>query len=247
MLQQRVLLVAQSPVLRVGIQGVLEADGRFRVVAEAQNGLEAASLTGAHNPSLAIIQDALAGVTGVMVAQTVRDLCLRAKIIVLTDSVDEQRIVAAVVHGVDALLPSAIDGRELVESACQLISGDRPLDQLVLGRPDLAARVFDEVREAALAAGAPATNRTQVRPSALSGREIAILDGVVRGLSNREIAGRLFVVEQTVKNHMTSLLRKLSAGDRTEAVVSAVRTGMIDLGAQLPSPAAGTLSLSSAA
>ena len=67
-----------------------------------------------------------------------------------------------------------------------------------------------------------------------------------RGMSNREIATGLFLVEQTVKNRMTSLLRKLSAGDRTEAVVSAVRTGMIDLGAQLPPPQGGT-SLFSAA
>jgi DNA-binding NarL/FixJ family response regulator len=86
-----------------------------------------------------------------------------------------------------------------------------------------------------------------MRSSSLSGREIAILDGVVRGLSNREIAAGLYVVEQTVKNHMTSLLRKLAAGDRTEAVVSAVRTGMIDLGAQLPVPPFDNGAMSSAA
>jgi DNA-binding NarL/FixJ family response regulator len=228
-MQQRVLLVAQSPVLRIGIQGVLEAGNDHRIVAQAENGLQATALAASHEPTLAVIQDALRGVSGVVVARAIRDVSPRTRLVVLTDEVDDERIVAAVVHGVDALIPSAIDGPGLLTELAHVCSGQRPLDEIVLSRPDIAARVFGEARTAA-------TGNPAVRSSALSGREIAILDGVVRGMSNREIAAGLFVVEQTVKNHMTSLLRKLSAGDRTEAVVSAVRTGMIDLGAQLPPP-----------
>ena len=227
-MQERVLLVAQSPVLRIGLQGVLEAEGHL-IVAEAQNGLEATALAGSHQPTLAVIQDALRGVSGVVAARAVRDVAARTRIVVLTDEVDDERIVAAVVHGVDALLPSAIDGVGLIAAIGRVTAGERLLDELVLSHPQIAAKVFNEARTAA-------TIGTSIRSSTLSGREIAILDGVVRGLSNREIASGLYVVEQTVKNHMTSLLRKLSAGDRTEAVVSAVRTGMIDLGAQLPVP-----------
>jgi DNA-binding NarL/FixJ family response regulator len=230
-MQERVLLVAQSPVLRIGIQGVLEAGNDHRIVAEAENGLQAAALAASHQPTLAVIQDALRGVSGVVVARSVRDVSPRTRIVVLTDDVDDARIVAAVVHGVDSLLPAAIDGPGLLRELARVRAGERPLDQIVLSRPEIAARVFAEART--VATGNPA-----VRSSTLSGREIAILDGVVRGMSNREIAAGLYVVEQTVKNHMTSLLRKLSAGDRTEAVVSAVRTGMIDLGAQLPPPPA---------
>ena len=230
-MQERVLLVAQSPVLRVGIQGVLETAGGFQVVAEAQNGLEAAACVATCEPSIVIIQDALRGVSGVAVARAVRELCSRARIVVLTDEVDDARIVAAVVHGADALLPAAVDAQGLITAIRCVAAGGRPLAELVLSRPDLAARVFAEARAVGVT-----TDGAPVRPSMLSGREIAILDGVVRGLSNREIAERLYLVEQTVKNHMTTLLRKLSAGDRTEAVVSAVRTGMIDLDAQLPAP-----------
>jgi DNA-binding NarL/FixJ family response regulator len=226
---ERVLLVAQSPVLRIGIQGVIEAGDEYRIQAEAENGLQATALAASHQPTLAIIQDALRGVSGVVAARAVREVSPRTRIVVLTDEVEDERIVAAVVHGVDALLPSAIDGPGLIAELKRVCAGGRPLQELVLSRPEIAVRVFDEART--VATGDPA-----VRSSALSGREIAILDGVVRGMSNREIAAGLYVVEQTVKNHMTSLLRKLSAGDRTEAVVSAVRTGMIDLGAQLPAP-----------
>jgi len=226
---ERVLLVAQSPVLRIGIQGVIEAGEDFRIVAEAENGLQATAMAASHLPTLAIIQDALRGVSGVVVARAVRDVSPRTRIVVLTDEVDDERVVAAVVHGVDALLPAAIDGAGLLVALRRVCAGERPLEELVLTRAVIAARVFDEVRIAA-------TGNPSAGSSALSGREIAILDGVVRGMSNREIAAGLYVVEQTIKNHMTSLLRKLSAGDRTEAVVSAVRTGMIDLGAQLPAP-----------
>jgi DNA-binding NarL/FixJ family response regulator len=238
---ERVLLVAQSPVLRIGIQGVIEAGEDFRIIAEADNGLQATAMAASYEPTLAIIQDALRGVSGVVVARAVRDVSPKSRVVVLTDDVDDERIVAAVVHGVDALLPAAIDGAGLVTALRRVCAGERPLEDLVLSRREIAARVFDEARTVA-------TGDPSVRSSALSGREIAILDGVVRGMSNREIASGLYVVEQTVKNHMTSLLRKLSAGDRTEAVVSAVRTGMIDLGAQLPAPPpADTSSMFSAA
>ncbi|HKG25089.1 MAG TPA: response regulator, partial [Thermomicrobiales bacterium] len=107
---ERVLLVAQSPVLRIGIQGVIEAGEDFRIVAEAENGLQATAMAASHLPTLAIIQDALRGVSGVVVARAVRDVSPRTRIVVLTDEVDDERVVAAVVHGVDALLPAAIDG-----------------------------------------------------------------------------------------------------------------------------------------
>jgi DNA-binding NarL/FixJ family response regulator len=237
---ERALLIAQSPVLRIGIQGVLEAGDDVRVVAEAENGLQATALAETHEPQLAIIQDALRGVSGVVVARAIRDVSPKTRIVVLSEDESDARIVAAIVHGADALLPAAIDGAELVAAIARLRAGERPLDDLVMSRPDIAAKVFDAARN--VATGDPA-----MRSSSLSGREIAILDGVVRGLSNREIASGLYVVEQTIKNHMTSLLRKMSAGDRTEAVVSAVRTGMIDLGAQLPVPPYQGGAMSSAA
>lgn len=229
----RVIVVAQSPVLRIGIQEVIERTGAFTVVGSAENGLEAVNIVMIHQPEVVIIQDALRGVAGVIVARAVRESAPCAAIVVLTEQRSDLRLVAAVTHGVDALLPADVDGAELVATIQRVLAGDKPLVELVLSRPELAARVFDEVRAPGLL---PAGARAKRQPL-LTGREIAILDGVVRGLSNREIAEQLFVVEQTVKNQMTVVLRKLSATDRTEAVVSAVKTGMIDLVAQLPAPA----------
>ena len=124
---ERVLLVAQSPVLRIGIQGVIEAGEDFRVIAEADNGLQATAMAASHEPALEVIQDALRGVSGVVVARAVRDVSPRTRVAVLTDEVYDERIVAAVVHGVDALLPAAIDGGELVTALRRVCAGDRPL------------------------------------------------------------------------------------------------------------------------
>ncbi len=230
-MQTRVIIVAQSPVLRIGIQEVLERTGAFTVVGSAENGLEAVTMVMIHQPHVVIIQDALRGVAGVIVARAVRESAPCAAIVVLTEQRNDLRLVAAVTHGVDALMPADIEGAELITTVQRVLAGDKPLVELVLSRPDLAARIFDEVRVPGLPS---AKARVARRQPLLTGREIAILDGVVRGLSNREIADQLFVVEQTIKNQMTVVLRKLSAADRTEAVVSAVRTGMIDLVAQLP-------------
>ncbi len=233
-MQTRVTVVAQSPVLRIGIQEVLERTGAFIVAGSVENGLDAVNAVMIHEPDVVVIQDALRGVAGVVVARAVRELAPRAGIVVLTEYCTDLRLIAAVTHGVDALLPADIESEDLVTVIERILAGDKPLTELVLSRPELAARLFDEVRAPGLA---PSGLRVTRRQPLLTGREIAILDGVVRGLSNREIAERLFVVEQTIKNQMTAVLRKLSATDRTEAVVSAVRTGMIDLVAQLPPPA----------
>lgn len=233
-MQTRVIVVAQSPVLRIGIQEVLERTGAFVVTSSAENGLDAVNALLMHEPEVAVIQDALRGVAGIVVARAVRELAPRAGIVVLTEQCTDLRLIAAVTHGVDALLPAGIEGEDLVRAIKQILAGTKPLAELALSRPELAARLFDEVRAPGLASSGLHMTRRQ---PLLTGREIAILDGVVRGLSNREIAEQLFVVEQTIKNQMTIILRKLSATGRTEAVVSAVRTGMIDLAAQLPAPA----------
>jgi DNA-binding NarL/FixJ family response regulator len=228
------MLVSRSPVLRAGIENVLESTHEFRVVAQASNGLEAISLADGGHPDVAVVQDLLHGVSGVVTARAIHEASPKTKVVVLTESFDERRIVAAILYGVDALVPADIDSPGLIEVVRGVHAGERILEQMVLTRPELAARVFHEVRSID-------QNMHTIKAHALTGREIAILDGVVRGLSNREIADGLFVVEQTIKNHVTSLLRKLRADDRTEAVVAAVRNRIVEIDEPMlmPPPALG--------
>lgn len=222
--RKRVLIVAAPPALRLGIRGVFGADERFEVAAEAANALEATVIAALHEPALVVLDDALPGVRGLLVARMLHDQCPAARLVLLVEEIDDELTVAAVAGGVAALLPAAVEPRTLLAVAHEVAAGQRPIDRLVLGRPALTARLVDEVRAASVGLsiepGAPRGDR-------LAGREIAILDGVVRGMSNKEIADRLFVVEQTVKNQMTVVLRKLNAVDRTTAVVSAIKSGCL--------------------
>jgi DNA-binding NarL/FixJ family response regulator len=217
-----IMLVSRSPVLRAGIRNVFESTLAAQIIGEAGNGLEAVALAYSRRPDLAIVQDSLEGVSGVVAARAIHEASPATKVAVLTESCDERRIVSAILYGVDALVPADIDGNGLIEIVHALYGGERILERMVLTRPELAAHVFQEVRSID-------QNIKSIRAHALTGREIAILDGVVRGLSNREIADGLYVVEQTIKNHVTSLLRKLRADDRTEAVVAAVRNRIVEI------------------
>ena len=115
------------------------------------------------------------------------------------------------------------------------------LQQVVLGNPVLARRVFEEFRvraeRRAAREGGQATATGEVEASALSSRELEVLDCLVMGRSNKEIGDRPFITEQTVKNHMTSVLRKLNASDRVGAILYAVRQGWMEVAPPVPGQA----------
>jgi DNA-binding NarL/FixJ family response regulator len=111
-----------------------------------------------------------------------------------------------------------------------VLTGENLINTLILSRPQLAWRVLSEFRALA---NEPKVNGDQVLAALpLSAREIEVLDCVAQGLSNKEIADELYVTEQTVKNHMTSVLRKLDVNDRVQAVLYAVKNGWIEIGPQ---------------
>ncbi|HEY8446238.1 MAG TPA: response regulator transcription factor [Thermomicrobiales bacterium] len=238
-MRTRAVLVAQSPVLRIGIQGVLESTGDYAVVAEAENCLQATSAAIAHQPDVVLIQDALRGVAGIIAARAVREFAPRAAILVLTEDFSDRRVEAALRHGVDALLPAEIEGSALIAAIRRTIAGARPLLELARLRPSVVERIRDTAQASEPVAEAENGNKHPL----LSGYEIAILDGLIRGIPSHEIAAHLRLVEQAIAEHGKSLLRKLRAADREEAVASAARTGMMDISAQLPTVPSGATSL----
>src|SRR6476619_3981354 len=104
MRRHHVLIVSQSPVFRFGIGGVLEGANPDVQIIEASNALDAVAEAISGSPSLVIIQEALAGVSGIVAARALRERINVAPIIVLADEIDDERIVSAIGHGVDALL-----------------------------------------------------------------------------------------------------------------------------------------------
>jgi DNA-binding NarL/FixJ family response regulator len=232
MLMRRVLLVEDHPMYRRGLRRLLEETGRFQVVGEAENGHAAIHLADVHHPEIILLDVQLPGVTGLKIARVLRKQHQNAKVVFLSMHIDDERLFDAIRAGASAFLTKDIDGDALVESLRRVLAGENLINQLILSRPQLAWRVLSEFR-------ALSNDSTDVRDAdlalatlPLSAREIEVLDCVAQGLSNKEIADELYVTEQTVKNHMTSVLRKLDVNDRVQAVLFAVKNGWIEIGPQ---------------
>jgi DNA-binding NarL/FixJ family response regulator len=223
-LTQRVVLVEDHPMFRRGLRRILEEAGGFQIVGEAQNGHEAIHQADVHQPDLIVIDVHLPGITGLKVARILRKQHERAKIVLLSLHLDDARVFEAIRFGAHAFLTKDVEPDDLVAALRKVIAGENLLHQLVLERPLLAGRVLVEFRSI--------TDESEWATDALlplSTREIEVLDCVAQGLSNKETARALFVTEQTIKNHMTSVLRKLDVNDRVQAVLIAVRHGWIEL------------------
>lgn len=226
MLKRRVMLVDDHPMYRRGLRRLLEESGRYQVVAEAENGHQAIHLADVHHPDVIILDVQLPGVTGLKIARVLRKQQQRSKLVFLSMHVDDNRLFDAIRAGAVAFLTKDIDGEALLDALRRVMLGENLINTLILSRPKLAWRVLSEFRQIAQdGEGLPGT-------LPLSAREIEVLDCVAQGLSNKEIADALFVTEQTVKNHMTSVLRKLDVNDRVQAVLYAVKHGWIEIGPQ---------------
>jgi DNA-binding NarL/FixJ family response regulator len=148
-------------------------------------------------------------------------------IIILTPSEeDEERLFQAVKVGAAAYCSRYITPGELAEAVRKVSQGEYLIRDDILAKPQLANRVLKSLSEAAEEENGPNALSTY---SPLSSREVEILDYIARGNSNKEIAKSLKISDQTVKNHITSILKKLAVNDRTAAVVHALRYGWIKM------------------
>jgi DNA-binding NarL/FixJ family response regulator len=232
MLKRRVLLVEDHPMFRRGLRRMLEDTGRFQVIGEAQNGHEAIHLADVHHPELILLDVQLPGVTGLKIARVLRKQHQNAKLIFLSMHVDDERLFDAIRAGASAFITKDIDGETLIDSLRRVLAGENLINQLILSRPQLAWRVLSEFRALSNDTVADPARDAELISLPLSAREIEVLDCVAQGLSNKEIADELYVTEQTVKNHMTSVLRKLDVNDRVQAVLYAVKNGWMEIGPQ---------------
>ena len=226
MLRRRIVIVDDHPLFRNGLRRILEQDPRLQVVAEAANGHDALHLADIHRPALVIMDVQLPGVTGLQIASALRRERPSTAIIFLSMHVDDDRLFQAIRVGAAAFLTKDLDPQKIIESVHAVLRGENLLHQAVLTNPNLARRVLGEFRS--LSEGQPVGQPEVV----LSPRELEVLDCLVMGHSNKEIGDALFITEQTVKNHMTSVLRKLQVDDRVAALRYAVAKGWAEIGPQ---------------
>lgn len=221
----RLLIVDDHPLFRHGVRYMLEAQPDLEVVGEAADGQAAIQQADILLPDVVLCDINLPGMNGLEVARILKRRYPNMAIIMLTLHEDDEQLFHAIRCGASAYAIKDIAASELMSLIRRVGRGEYLINENVLSRPFVASKVLDQFRELATLDDA---NDTVFSP--LTPREVEILDCVARGNSNKEIARLLSISDQTVKNHITSILRKLAVNDRTQAVIYALRHGWIKLG-----------------
>jgi two-component system response regulator DevR len=204
----RVFLLDDHEVVRRGLVDLLQADGDIEVIGQSGLARQATSRIPALRPDVAILDARLPDGSGIDVCRDVRAVDPTIKALILTSYEDDEALFAAIMAGAAGYVLKQIRGNDLVEAVRRVAAGQSLLD------PAVTQRVLERIRHGV----------EQPRELAsLTDQERRILEFIAEGLTNREIAARMFLAEKTVKNYVSSLLLKLGLGRRTQAAVLATR------------------------
>lgn len=201
----RVLIVDDHPMVREGLAGIF-ARYAISITGLAVNGQQACEMFEATRPDIVLLDLRLPDQSGIEVLRTLRRMDPAVRVVMLTSAQGEASIYQAIEAGASGYLLKGVEGAALAEHLRHVAAGGRAL------QPETAEKLASYV----------GTKR-------LSEREIEVLTLISQGKSNKEVAHMLFVTEDTVKMHVKSILLKLRAQDRTQAVVIAIQRGLLAL------------------
>ncbi len=218
----RILLADASQITTMGITQVIDKEADMEVVGVATHGDDAVAKAAELEPDILVVEAELPRLSGIEAAQRIRREFPHVAVVILTADDQEQTLFDAIRAGAAAYLHKDCDPAELIESIRKVRAGQFIINETIFSRPAVASRVLAQFRE--LSVYGPGSAQVF---APLSPREVQILDNIAQGRTNKEVAYALAISEQTVKNHMSSILRKLSVNDRTQAVVYAIRQGWI--------------------
>ena len=221
----QILVVDDHPLFRRGIRWSLENEHDLLVVGEASDGISAVQQVDLLVPDVVLIDINMPQMSGLEVTRVIKRRHPQTGIIILTMHEDDEQLFHAIRVGAAAYATKDVEAEELIRLIRKVARGEYLINENVLSRPFVASRVLDQFRELS-----QIDTVSQSVFSPLTPREVEILDCVAQGNSNKEIARILNISDQTVKNHITSILRKLAVNDRTQAVIYALRHGWIKLG-----------------
>ena len=219
------IIVDDHPLFREGVRNVLDAEEGMRVLGEGVSGDQAVDLIRQLRPTVALVDVNLPILNGIQVTRQITAERLGTSIVLLTAYDDVQQVLHAFSAGAAAYCSKDIEAGKLVDVIRHVargfyVAGDQVYDEA--GLQQWLSRGVETVRRPHLDGDVEAF-------APLSPREMEILQFVTRGLSNKEIASKLGISHQTVKNHMTAILHKLDVEDRTQAAVYALRHGWVRL------------------
>jgi DNA-binding NarL/FixJ family response regulator len=225
----RVIIIDEQPLFREGIRAALEHMKDCAIVGESTTAEGAYELVRKSNPDVVLINAGLTSSDPLEIAQQARQIDPHTAVILIAPSEDEERLFQSIKVGVAAYYTRNITPEELAEAIRKVSQGQYLINNdVLLFRAHTTNRDLKPFREL-VTEEVEVEDKAKDQSSPLSSREIEILDYIARGNSNKEIAKALKISDQTVKNHITSILKKLSVNDRTAAVVYALRHDWIKM------------------
>jgi DNA-binding NarL/FixJ family response regulator len=220
-----VLIVDDHPVFLQGLRRILESEEDVEVVGAANDGEQALEMARQLAPDVVLLDINLPSMNGMQVTRQLKADAPAVAVILLTAYHDEDQVLHAIRAGASAYYAKDVKPEVLLDAIRQVSQGFYVIEENILSKPDLAGWITERFAE--FDRSWEETEQRMFTP--LSPREMSILNLIARGMSNKQAAAELGISYQTVKNHMTSILRKLAVNDRTQAAIYALHRGWIRL------------------
>jgi len=200
------MIVDDHPIVRQGFAGMISTEPTMQVVAEAANGEQAIELFRKYRPDITLMDLRMPGMTGVQAIGEIRKQFPNSRIIVLTTYDGDEDIYRALQAGAQGYLLKDMYCDQILEA----------INTVHSGRRSIPAQIADRLAE-------------RIACQDLTSRELEVLELIAKGNSNKQVASILSITEPTVKGHVSNILGKLGAGDRTQAVTLAIQRGIVHL------------------
>jgi DNA-binding NarL/FixJ family response regulator len=212
----RILIADDHSVVRAGLKALLERRAGFHVVAEASTGEEAIAQAIAQKPDVAVLDIRMPGISGIDACRKIVEQVTGCRVLILTSYAEDELLFAAIRAGAAGYVLKRVGDNDLVQAVERVSNGENMLD------PTLTASVFAEMRK-------QSTTQQGTAFSELTPQELSVLGFVAHGLTNRQIAIKLYLGEGTVRNYVSSILNKLAVSNRAEAAAYAVKHNIHEL------------------
>ncbi len=212
----RIIIADDHTIVRTGLKQLLESESDMDVVAEASTGDEAVKLAEQYEPDIVVMDIRMPGLSGIEACQRITENLDNTAVIMLTSYAEDDLLSAAIDAGASGYVLKRIGNDELTNAVRRVGNGESILD------PAMTESVFKKVRQANKAQSASYFD-------SLTDQELSVLALLAQGLSNRQIAAKLFLGEGTVRNYVSNILSKINVNNRAEAAIYAVKHNIEDV------------------
>jgi DNA-binding NarL/FixJ family response regulator len=219
----KVFILSSQSLFRQGVRHSLESIAQIEISGEADVSDEVLSTVEGLLPDIILVDIDTPSESGLKLARKIRQRLPHIGVVVLTSNPEDSQLFQAIKAQAAAYLSKEVTAEQLFDAVKRTAKGEHPINESLASRPKVAEQVLHHFQELSLGEG------SEVLIAPVTPREREILTYMAQGYLNKQIAFTLKISEQTVKNHVTSILRKLNANARTQAVVEAIRQGLVTI------------------